>query len=72
VSVDTTTYEDSTNLSSTEFSVVIKNYTESDLNINYACSCGFTTTVANHSWFLIIDITTAITFDDGSVIAETI
>ena len=40
-SVDATKYEDRTNLSSTEFSLVIKNYTESDLNINYACSCGF-------------------------------
>jgi hypothetical protein len=40
-SVDATKYEDKTNLSSTEFSLVIKNYTESDLNINYKCSCGF-------------------------------
>ena len=37
---DVTKYEDRTNLSSTEFSLVIKNYTESDLNINYTCSCG--------------------------------
>ena len=28
-------------MSSTEFSLVIKNYTESDLNINYTCYCGF-------------------------------
>ena len=41
VSRDVTKYEDRTNVSSTEFSLVIKNYTESDLNINYACSCGF-------------------------------
>ncbi len=40
-SVDATKYEDRTNVSSTEFSLVIKNYTESDLNINYTCSCGF-------------------------------
>ena len=40
-SVDATKYEDRTNLSSTEFSLVIKNYTESDLNINYTCSCDF-------------------------------
>ena len=40
-SVDVRKYEDRTNLSSTEFSLVIKNYTESDLNINYTCSCGF-------------------------------
>ena len=40
-SVDATKYEDRTNLPSTEFSLVIKNYTESDLNVNYACSCGF-------------------------------
>ena len=40
VSRDVTKYEDRTNLSSTEFSLVIKKYTESDLNINYACSCG--------------------------------
>ena len=40
-SVDARKYEDGTNLSSTEFSLAIKNYTESDLNINYACSCGF-------------------------------
>ena len=40
-SLDATKYEDRTNLSSTEFSRVIKNYTESDLNINYTCSCGF-------------------------------
>jgi hypothetical protein len=40
-SVDATKYEDKTNLSSTEFSLVIKNCTESDLNINYTCSCGF-------------------------------
>ena len=40
-SVDATKYEDRTNLSSTEFSLVIKNYTESDLNINYTCACGF-------------------------------
>ena len=42
VSRDVTKYEDRTNLSSTEFSLVIKNYTLSDLNINYACSCGVT------------------------------
>ena len=41
VSRDVTKYEDRTNLSSTEFSLVIKNYTESDININYTCSCGF-------------------------------
>ena len=41
VSKDATKYEDRTNLSSTEFSLVIKNYTESDLNINYTCSCDF-------------------------------
>jgi hypothetical protein len=40
VSLDATKYEDRTNVSSTEFSLVIKNYTESDLNINYTCSCG--------------------------------
>jgi len=40
VSRDVTKYEDRTNLSSTEFSLVIKNYTESDLNIKYTCSCG--------------------------------
>ena len=40
VSRDVTKYEDRTNLSSTEFSLVIKNYIESDLNINYTCSCG--------------------------------
>ena len=40
VSRDATKYEDKTNLSSTEFSLVIRNYTESDLNINYTCSCG--------------------------------
>jgi len=40
-SVDATKYEDRTNIPSTEFSLVIKNYTESDLNINYTCSCGF-------------------------------
>jgi len=41
VPIDATKYEDRTNVSSTEFSLVIKNYTESDLNINYTCSCGF-------------------------------
>ena len=41
VPIDTTKYEDRTNVSSTEFSLVIKNYTESDLNISYTCSCGF-------------------------------
>ena len=40
VSRDVTKYEDRTNLSSTEFSLVIKNYAEPDLNINYSCSCG--------------------------------
>ena len=40
ISRDVFKYEDRTNLSSMEFSLVIKNYTESDLNINYACSCG--------------------------------
>jgi hypothetical protein len=40
VSRDVTKYEDRTNLSSTEFSLVIKNYTESDLNIHYTCTCG--------------------------------
>jgi hypothetical protein len=35
VSRDVTKYQDRTNLSSTEFSLVIKNYTESNLNINY-------------------------------------
>ena len=41
VSADPTKYEDRTNISSTEFSLVIKNYTESDLNINYTFSCDF-------------------------------
>ena len=40
-SLDPTKYEDRTNVSSMEFSLVIKNYTESDLNIDYTCSCGF-------------------------------
>ena len=40
-SVDATKYEEKMNVSSTEFSLVIKNYTESDININYTCSCGF-------------------------------
>ena len=40
-SVDATKYEDRTDVASTEFSLVIKSYTESDLNINYTCSCGF-------------------------------
>ena len=40
VSKDATKY-DRTNLSSTEFSLVIKNYNVSDININYTCSCGF-------------------------------
>ena len=40
-SVDATKYEERTNVSSTEFSLVIKNYTELDLNINYTCSCDF-------------------------------
>ena len=40
VSRDVTKYEDRTNVSSTDFSLVIRNYTESDLNINYTCSCG--------------------------------
>ena len=40
-SLDATKYEDRTNVSSMEFSLVIKNYTESDLNIDYTCSCGF-------------------------------
>ena len=40
VSRDVTKYQDRTNLSSTEFSLVIKSYTESNLNINYTCSCG--------------------------------
>ena len=41
VSRDVTNYEDRTNVSSMEFSLVIKNYTESDLNIDYKCTCGF-------------------------------
>ena len=41
VHIDATQYEDITNVSSTGFSLVIKNYTESDLNISYTCSCGF-------------------------------
>ena len=41
VSRDASKYEDKTNLSSMEFSLVIINYTESDININYKCSCGF-------------------------------
>ena len=41
VSLDATKYENRKNVLSTEFSLVIKHYTESDLNINYACSCGF-------------------------------
>ena len=41
VPIDATHYENRTNVSFTEFSLVIKNYTESDLNINYTCSCGF-------------------------------
>ena len=48
-SVDATKYEEQTNertnertnVSSMEFSLVIKNYSESDLNIDYACSCDF-------------------------------
>jgi hypothetical protein len=41
VHIDATQYEDITNVSSTGFSLVIKNYTESDLIISYTCSCGF-------------------------------
>jgi hypothetical protein len=40
VSRDATKYEDRTNISSTEFSLVIENYTVSDINIYYTCSCG--------------------------------
>ena len=47
-SVDGKKYENRTNLSSTEISLVIKNYTESDLNINYACSCGFKSYTTRH------------------------
>ena len=41
VSRDETKYEERTDISSTEFSLVIKNYNVSDLNINYTCSCDF-------------------------------
>ena len=41
VSRDVTKYEGRTNLSSTEFSLVIKSSIESDLNINYTCTCGY-------------------------------
>lgn len=44
-----TKYEDRTNLSTTHFSLVIKNCTEADLNINYTCSCGFESYTKNLS-----------------------
>jgi len=41
IPLDKTKYGGRRNMSSTEFSLVIKNYTESDLNVPYTCSCGF-------------------------------
>lgn len=36
-------YEEEANLSTNQFSLKIKNFSESDVNVNYTCSCGFST-----------------------------
>ncbi|XP_052074864.1 uncharacterized protein LOC127712461 [Mytilus californianus] len=42
-SSDKNKYEEDVNFGSFEFSLIIKNLTESDINVNYTCSCGFDT-----------------------------
>ncbi|XP_063397716.1 uncharacterized protein LOC134682048 [Mytilus trossulus] len=34
-------YEENVNLLSTQFSLIIKNFSITDINVNYTCSCGF-------------------------------
>lgn len=36
-------YEEKENLTTSQFSLKIKNFSESDVNVNYTCSCGFST-----------------------------
>lgn len=36
-------YEEEANLSTNQFSLKIKTFSESDVNVNYTCSCGFST-----------------------------
>ncbi|CAC5384098.1 unnamed protein product [Mytilus coruscus] len=54
-SSDKNKYEEDLNFGSFEFSLIIKNLTESDINVNYSCSCGFYSSTSNLSinenWF---------------------
>lgn len=34
-------YEEKVNLLSSQFSLIIKNFSITDINVNYTCSCGF-------------------------------
>ncbi|CAG2248494.1 unnamed protein product [Mytilus edulis] len=48
-------YEEDKNFGSFDFSLIIKNLTESDINVNYSCSCGFHSSThnlsLNENWF---------------------
>lgn len=48
-------YEEDINFGSFDFSLIIKNLTASDINVNYSCSCGFKSSTRNLSlnenWF---------------------
>lgn len=48
-SSDNTKYEEDVHMGSNEFSLIIKNLTESDVHVNYSCSCGFNTFTKNLS-----------------------
>ncbi|CAC5421876.1 unnamed protein product [Mytilus coruscus] len=48
-SSDSNKYEEYTNMGSFEFSLIIKHLTESDIDVNYTCSCGFNTSTKNLS-----------------------
>ncbi|CAC5407924.1 unnamed protein product [Mytilus coruscus] len=48
-SSDSNKYKEDVNLGSFDFSLIIKNLTESDINVNYTCSCGFHTSTNNLS-----------------------
>ncbi|XP_076108507.1 uncharacterized protein LOC143076567 [Mytilus galloprovincialis] len=41
VSVNDEKYEEKVNLLSSQFSLIIKNFSITDINVNYTCSCGF-------------------------------
>ncbi|XP_052074868.1 uncharacterized protein LOC127712462 isoform X2 [Mytilus californianus] len=53
-SSDKNKYEEYINQQSFEFSMIIKNFTEFDINVSYTCSCGFHSSTKN----LTLDVNT--------------